>query len=331
MEEVQQKKNLSGREKSQRSIAQIVIAAMMLALAVALEGISKCIPFFKWPLGGSVSITMVPLILAGLYCGPIYGTVISVLFGVFNFLLDGVISWTPNVLAVILSLILDYVVGFGCCGLSSIFRKKFFQKDKLACFYAVVLCGVVRLISSFLSGMIVFTTAFDYSSTSGLACDFSWAGFTYSLGYNAGYMLPSIALNILVFVVLLKPLFTSLNTTIVKNLYPKNLNKENIHPLPTMQQMMPIYLVIAFGFAVVSMIVPLYLSYFGYFGLAISVGVISFEIYKLIKGKETLSQKEKIFVYAYLVLGLIALALSLTGCLSQATYAKDLYIQHFND
>lgn len=328
MEEVSSKK-VSSRVKSQKSIAQIVISAMMLALAVAMEGISKCIPFFSWPLGGSVSITMVPLILVGLYCGPIYGTVISVLFGFFNFLFDGVISWTSNVIAVLLSLLLDYVIGFGCCGLSSIFRKKFFEKDKLACLYAVLLCGSVRLLSSFFSGMIVFTTAFDYSSTSGLAMDFTWGGFTYSLGYNAGYMLPSIALDILVFFVLLKPLFISQNNTVIRNLAPKNLNDgHSSHPLPTFQQLMPIYLVLEFGFAVVSMIPGIFVSYFGYFGIALGVGLSCFEIVRLVKGKENLSQKEKTLSIIYLVIALVGLSLCIVGCISPVTYGSQAYTEH---
>ncbi len=324
MEEARTKNKFS-REKSQKSIAQIVISGMMLALAIAMEGISKCIPFFSWPLGGSVSITMVPLILVGLYCGPLYGVVISVLFGVFNFLLDGVISWTPNVTAVILSLILDYVIGFGACGLSSIFRKKFFQKDRFACLYATLLCGSVRLVSSFFSGMIVFTTAFDYSSTSGLAPAFTWAGFTYSLGYNAGYMLPSIALDILVFFVLIKPLFISLDTTIVKNLAPKNSEETKSLPLPSFLQMLPIYLLFEVAFGIVSMIPSLKVSYFGYFGIMLGVGLVSYILVGLIKKKDEMSVNQRILYIVYLFVSLVGIALCITGCVSPVTYGAASY------
>ncbi len=321
--------NLSKREKSQKSIAQIVISAMMLALALALEGISKCIPFFSWPLGGSISLTMVPLILCALYCGPVYGTIIAMCFGGINFLFDGVISWTGNVTAVLLSLLLDYLIGFGVCGLASLFRKPFFEKKSWSLIASASLCGIARLVSSFLSGVIVFTNAFDYESTSGLAVDFSWGGITYSLGYNAGYMLPSIALDVLVLLVLVKPLFLSQKLPVVRSLSCETITTEKEKKFPSFQSLLPFYLVAEYVFAILSTIVPLYLSFFGYFALALGVGFLTYEIVYLVKGKETLTRNEKILCYSYIALILVGIAVSLAGVFSPISYGKDAYTDHF--
>jgi thiamine transporter len=322
---------VSTREKSQKAVAQIAVSGMMLCLALAMEGISKCIPFFKWPFGGSISITMVPLILTALYCGTFYGTFVGVAFGCINFLMDGVISWTANTTAVLLSLLLDYVIGFGCCGLASIFRRKFFEKKEYSLLAAVLLCGVVRLISSFFSGMIVFTNSFDYESTSGLSMDFTWGGFTYSLGYNAGYMVPSIILNFLVMLVLVKPIFLVQNTPFIARLVPKDLDKDSKGILPGMEKLMPLYLLMELAFGIVSMIVPLYISYFGYFAIALGVGLIGYEIYHIVKNWKEMNPTQRMLSVLYISIAAVGIGLGITGCLSQATYGNAAYLDHFGE
>lgn len=316
MQNVENGAQNNSRANGKKEISKIIISGSMLALAVMMEAISKAIPFFSWPMGGSVSLTMIPLILVGLYCGPVYGTLISMTFGALNFLMDGVISWTPNSLAVVLSLILDYLVGFGVCGTSSLFRKQFFDKKVYAIVLAVVLSGVLRFVSSFFSGMIVFTQGFDYESTSGLAVDFTLGGFTYSFVYNIGYMLPSIILDIICGLILLRALYTTFNTTLVKPLIPSDV-KTGGFVLPSFDKLLPFVLIIDAIIGIVASIPALKISYFGYFGLILTISILAYEIVKMVK--------EKKIDYLYLSLTLCALAVNLLGILSPYTYGQNAY------
>ena len=317
------------RSKSQRAVSQIVISAIMLTIAIMLKGVTELIPFLNLPFGGSISLVMVPLILITLLCGPIYGTLGGVLFGLIDFFWDGVISWTPNALAIILSLLLDYIIGFGSVGLGGIFRKRFFKKQMWASIAAISLSGVVRLLSSFLSGVIVFTTAFDYASTEGLAVDFSRAGIIYSLSYNGAYMLPTIVLSIFVLAVLTKPLFSVLDIPSIKILAPKandaNQAAEKIS-VPTFEKLVPIYLFTVYALAVLGAIPSLFIHWFGYLSIVFGVFFVGYESYLIIhESKTEKSLKEMIFCSIYLALFLLSIGVSLAAILSPYTYGKETY------
>lgn len=314
---------VESRSKSKQAISKIVLSAMMLALAVVLEYVAKLIPFFSWPAGGSVSITMVPLIMVSLYCGPVYGTVIAIAYSVINFFIDGVTGWTPNVLAVCLSLLLDYVIGFGCCGLAAFFRRPFFEKKAWAPVAAVVLCCLVRLVSSVLSGVIVFTQGFDYDSASGLMTDFTLGGFIYSLTYNAGYMIPSMVLDVAIFIVLLKPIYTTFNTTVILPLLPEAVREDKKKAI-TAHKLMPMYLVIQYVFGILSMIPQLKMYYLGYFGAVLGVGLLAYEIYDMTKQKD---EKDSLSHFIYLALIVIGLSLSIVGICSFVTYGQGFYTE----
>lgn len=313
----------SSRKNSQKAVSKLVISSMMLALAVVLEFVTRSIPFFKstWLMGGSISITMVPLILTALYCGPVYGTVISIAYAVINFFIDGVIGWTPNTLAVCLSLLLDYVVGFGCCGLAAIFRKPFFRKEGWVPIASVLLCGTVRLFASFLSGIIVFTQAFDYDSTSGLSTAFTPEGCIYSITYNAGYMIPSMVLCAVLFVVLLSVIYSTFNTPLVRPLIPDGISEENTERTLPSKFVMPLYLIIDYVFALLSMIPQAKMYYLGYFSLIISfVSAAYFLIYRIAIKKEKTSLN-----FLYFILFLFGLAMSICGICSFLTYGSNFY------
>ncbi|QOS39135.1 ECF transporter S component [Treponema rectale] len=315
------------RSKSQKAVSQIVIMAMMLAISIALKGITELIPIFNWPLGGSVSLVMVPLVLVALFCGPVYGVVAGVIFGVIDFLFDGVISWTPNVTAVLLSLLLDYVIGFGACGLAGLFRKQFFERKVWAASLGMTLAGVVRFISSFFSGVIVFTQAFDYDATEGLWADFSAEGIIYSFNYNIGYMLLTIAISVIVLVILLKPLFIVLDYPVIRPLTPKNINREeevkNKTYLPSFEVLMPLNLSLTALIAIIGMIPALALSWFGYVSGIISLVLGGYEVYELISKKD--SNQNKKMQIIFIALAVLALALSIVAILSRYTYAIAAY------
>jgi len=313
------------RSKSQKAVSQIVITAMMLAISIAIKGITELIPVFNWPLGGSVSLAMVPLVLTALICGPIYGTAAGVAFGIIDFFFDGVIGWTPNVTAVLLSLLLDYVIGFGACGLAGLFRKQFYERKVWVSSVAMTVAGVVRFFSSFLSGVIVFTSAFDYGSSSGLAVDFTGAGMLYSFNYNIGYMLPTIGLSILVLIILIKPVFTVLDYPVIRPLTPKNItvSESTKNMLPSFEALMPLNLSITGLLAIAGMIAPFQIFWFGYISGLIAVTLGVYEVIMLVSPKN--ADKDKTLTYIFLGLAVLVLALSVVAVISPYTYGASFY------
>lgn len=316
---MEENQTVSKRSVSKKAISQIVITAMMLAIALCLKGLSELISFFNWPFGGSISLVMVPLVLCSLLCGPLYGTIAGMTFGLFDFLIDGVISWTPNTLAVVLSLVLDYLIGFGACGLAGLFKKPFFEKKTWAPLVSMLTCGVVRFISSFISGVVVFTSAFDYSSTSGLSVDFSAAGITYSLTYNLGYMLPTIILSLLVFVLLMRAIYIVLDYPYVKVLAPCNLEVSEEKEV-TLKELIPLCSIILIVLSIVGAIPSFKIFYVGIISLVIIALVLTYSIYLFVNKKIELKQ-----FMIYLSLIVVCISVSILSIVSRYSYGVSLY------
>ncbi len=312
----------SSRSFSKKSLADIVISAMMLALALAIKGISQLIPFSNLPYGGSITIILVPLCLVGLLCGPIWGIVVPVLFSVFNFLWDGVSSWTANTSAVILTLFLDYIVAFGFCGISSLFRKPFFEKKAYAPLLAVLLSGILRLISHFFSGVIVWNNIWDYEGP--IVMDWSKAGITYSLVYNTSYMIPTIILSLLVMAYLLKPMYTLFSMPLMQSLKPKSVlsSDDNDDKLPSYRLLSFIFAFLFLAGALLALIPQLKMNYLGYFVAPLTLASFVYEIVHMIRHR-----KEKIELYDILmiIVFFILLALAVVGILSRYTYGASFY------
>lgn len=312
----------SSRSFSKKSLADIVISAMMLALALAIKGISQLIPFSNLPYGGSITIILVPLCLVGLLCGPVWGIVVPVLFSVFNFLWDGVSSWTANTSAVILTLFLDYIVAFGFCGISSLFRKPFFEKKAYAPLLAVLLSGILRLISHFFSGVIVWNNIWDYEGP--IVMDWSKAGITYSLVYNTSYMIPTIILSLLVMAYLLKPMYSLFSMPLMQSLKPKSVisSDENDDKLPSYRLLSFIFAFLFLAGSILALIPQLKMNYLGYFVAPLSLASFVYEIVHMIRHR-----KEKIELYDILmiIVFFILLALAIVGILSRYTYGASFY------
>ena len=312
----------SSRSFSKKSLADIVISAMMLALALAIKGISQLIPFSNLPYGGSITIILVPLCLVGLLCGPVWGIVVPVLFSVFNFLWDGVSSWTANTSAVILTLFLDYIVAFGFCGISSLFRKPFFEKKAYAPLLAVLLSGILRLISHFFSGVIVWNNIWDYEGP--IVMDWSKGGISYSLVYNTSYMIPTIILSLLVMAYLLKPMYSLFSMPLMQSLKPKSVisSDENDDKLPSFRLLSFIFAFLFLAGSILALIPQLKMNYLGYFVAPLSLTSFVYEIVHMIRHR-----KEKIELYDILmiIVFFILLALAIVGILSRYTYGASFY------
>lgn len=202
------------RSSVNRSVMQMVVAAMMLAMAVLLDFFVSYVPGLNWPNGGTITLAMLPLFLAGFLAGPFWGFAVSFLFGVFDLLLGE--AWGFNWA----SILLDYILGFGVCGVCGFFARSFYRKSLVGPIVGMSLAGVLRFLCSFISGCVVM---WDISDTGTFDPHFDAGTMTYSAVYNLGYILPSIVLSIIVFGLISKPIFTLSDSRILANLRPKSI------------------------------------------------------------------------------------------------------------
>lgn len=155
----------------------LVECAVMLALATALS----MIKLVDLPYGGSVTIAcMLPVVIISYRCGIRYGLLTGLAMGIIQQLLGlntlSYVSTWQSVLAVIL---LDYIIAFTVIGLGGIFRK-IMKNQAAAILFGSLLIGILRYICHVISGCTVWA---------GLSIP-TGAAFTYSLIYNATYMIP---------------------------------------------------------------------------------------------------------------------------------------------
>lgn len=177
--------------KNQYKIRDIVEAAMLIALAVALD-----LPGAKIRVGasgGSISFTMVPLVILALRQGPAKGFIgAGVIYGLITCIFDG---WGMA------SYPFDYLLAYGSLCVLGFFRNLIFPKDKETrkgykilislgfLTLGTVLAVVARWGFATLSGVILWETPFKES-----------------LIYNATYVLPSGGITLAVLLILFKPL-----------------------------------------------------------------------------------------------------------------------------
>ena len=151
-------------------------AGVLLAMAQVLSYIK----IYQMPQGGSVTLaSMAPLIIFALLHGFKKGTVVAVIYGVLQMILGGLFAIHP------LSLLLDYVVGFGVIGIAGIFKDV-----KFGAVWGTIAACFGRFMASFLSGFLVF------ASYAPKGMNPVW----YSLIYNGNYMIPETIVTTIVVV-----------------------------------------------------------------------------------------------------------------------------------
>ena len=169
--------------KTRMTLRAITEGAIMVALAQALSYVK----IWEMPWGGSVVLSMVPIVLFAVRWGLGKGLLAAFVFSVLQFAFDGgfAISWA--------SIIGDYLVAFTVLGLAGIvFRKKY------GVFTGTLIAGCARFLVHYVVGATVWA---EYMPESffGLTMRTPWF---YSLLYNLAYMLPNIILTLAVFAVL---------------------------------------------------------------------------------------------------------------------------------
>lgn len=161
--------------------------AIMVALALVLNQLK----IFRLPNGGSITLEMLPIFFYAVRWGVGPGLLAGFAFGLLQMFIDGAVAWGWQ------SLLLDYLVAFTPLGLAGLFKGK-----QWGIFAGTVLGSVVRFIVHFISGITIYaivapTELFNVTFTS------PWM---YSLAYNGSYMAIDMALCLVVFGLLYKPL-----------------------------------------------------------------------------------------------------------------------------
>ncbi len=150
------------------------------SMAIALSLITSCIKLWNMPMGGSVTLmSMFFVTLIGYWYGLKWGLTSAIAYGILQLLIDPYVISLPQ-------LFLDYIFAFGALGLSGLFKN---AKNGLYKGYCVSVC--VRFVFSFISGVVYFGAG---------AVDFGLSVPVYSILYNGGYILPELALTLIIVV-----------------------------------------------------------------------------------------------------------------------------------
>lgn len=157
------------------------------ALAVALAFVLGLIKVFQMPLGGSISLEMVPLILLALRQGPVVGIAAGAVYGIVQLIVSPFIVHPVQVL-------FDYPLPFAALGLAGLFSPTV-RGAVLGTLVAVA----ARFACHFVSGVVFFA----------LYAPEGWNPFVYSAAYNAAYLVPSAVIAVVFVVLLLKALNTA--------------------------------------------------------------------------------------------------------------------------
>lgn len=173
---------------NKQRILKIVECAMLVAVAVVID----LIPFPKWPQGGSVSLCMIPVAFCSFRHGTLWGLICGFILSCVQMITGFYLPPAGDFLSVILCIMLDYVLAFTLLGSADFFRKLCGGKKILGYIVGTSAAGIIRLICSFLSGILLWGSYAPEGTP-------VWI---YSLGYNASYMIPNTIIAAIILVAL---------------------------------------------------------------------------------------------------------------------------------
>lgn len=160
---------------------------IMVAAATALSYLK----LFELPQGGSVCIGMLPIFLYCVRWGLKDGLLCSLAYGILQLIFDGAYAWGWT------SMLLDYVVAFSVLGFAGLFARQ-----KYGVFVGTVVGCVLRFIVHFISGVTIYRI---YEPVELFNTTFA-NPYLYSAAYNGSYVAIDMALCLVIFALLYKPM-----------------------------------------------------------------------------------------------------------------------------
>ena len=173
---------MSAVKNSYSTTRVLVECAILIAIGTVLSKIT----LYTMPMGGSVTLlSLLPFIIISFR----HGTKWGLISGIANVILQIVVGglYMPpagTALALAGSIFLDYVLGFIVFGLAAFFAKPFKNKAFGVAFGSAFTC-FLRFMASFVSGFLIWASITEEGISA----------VTYSLGYNASYMVPETILT----------------------------------------------------------------------------------------------------------------------------------------
>ncbi|MCD8065915.1 MAG: energy-coupled thiamine transporter ThiT, partial [Oscillospiraceae bacterium] len=162
---------------------------VMIAVAYVLSFIK----LYQMPLGGSVTLEMIPLIIMGLRNGVKWGCLTGFVHGLLQMIMGfSNVMYCPTLLSQIGCILMDYLLAYTALGLAGAFAKPFGERHMTGAIVGTVVCGALQFLCSFISGWLVWGSYYESIGISGTAL------MVYSLTYNGSYMLPNTILAALV-------------------------------------------------------------------------------------------------------------------------------------
>lgn len=177
--------NSNKRNKNSTYSTQMLVeAGIVLALAFVL----KMIPLYVMPMGGDISLAMLPIVIYSIRWGVWPGVLVGLLYGVIKIILGVQIIHPIQVL-------IEYPLPSAIIGLAGISFAK--NKTKLAGYIpSIVTAYLLKLLTHFLAGVIYWP---QYAPE---GMNVLW----YSFVYNTTYMIPELILFLIVITLIWKPL-----------------------------------------------------------------------------------------------------------------------------
>ncbi len=167
----------------------LVECALMIALGTVLSNLK----LFTMPNGGSVTVlSMLPYVLVSFRHGVKWGVFTGFANGCLQMLLGFWAPPTPTLLALVGEVLLDYLLAFMALGLADL-PAKLFKNRMVGVAVGTAVAGFLRFLCSFLSGVLIWGNLSE-----------GWAAWSYSLIYNASYMLPETLITMVAAVLLVK-------------------------------------------------------------------------------------------------------------------------------
>ena len=173
---------ISAKDKRPFDTHCIAFAGICVAMSFALSYVK----LFEMPQGGSITIaSLLPLMIYSYMFGTKKGVFAGMIYGMLQAIQDPYILHPAQFL-------LDYPVAFAAIGLSGMFAKvsALDKYPQLQFALGAVVGGVGRFIVHFFSGIFAFGAFSGSSEMSEIVL--------YSLGYQAAYVLPDIAIVVVV-------------------------------------------------------------------------------------------------------------------------------------